>query len=137
MLSQSEEIRGDVLLASGKALTGGGKLLHQREAEIGLFGAEVDGDETAPEMAGGIPTDLAAQSGGIARTFNITQFGEEFEQDRPEEMPIFGAAGEERPQPKLGTLHFVNVDDGQVTLTTGGDIEAEPPFGLGLKDFEE
>ena len=76
--AQGEEVGGDVLLASGEALPGGGELLHEREAEIVLFAAEVDGNEAAAEMAGGIPADLPAQSGGIARSFERAQFGEEF-----------------------------------------------------------
>jgi hypothetical protein len=135
--AQGEVVSANVLLAAGEAFLGGSELVHEGEADVVLFGGEIDRGETAGKLLVGIPADLAAEAGSIARRFNIPQFGEEFEQDRPEEMPIFRAAGKECPKPKLGTLHFVNVDHGQIALAAGGDIEPETPFGFGLKGFEE
>jgi len=111
-LAKGEKVRGDVLFAAGKSFLGGGELLHESETEVVLFAAEVDGDETAAEMAGGVPTDLAAEAGSIARRLNGPQLGKEFEEHSAQEVPIFRAAGEEGAQPKLRALHFVNIDDG-------------------------
>jgi hypothetical protein len=115
----------------------GGELVHESEAEIMLFAAEVDGGKAAAEMAGGIPTDLAAETGSIARGLERTQLEEEFEEDGPQEIPIFGPAGKEAAQPKVRTFEFVNVDDGEVALAGGGNIEAEAPLAFGLEEFEK
>src|SRR5437879_5517768 len=52
-------------------------------------------------------------------------------------MPIFGAAGEEAPEPEVRGFELVNVDDGEVALATGGDIEAEAVLGFGIEEFGE
>jgi len=44
-------------------------------------------------------------------------------------VPVFGAAGEESAEPELVGFGFVNVDDGEVALAGGGDVEAEAEGG--------
>src|SRR5882762_9647649 len=61
-LAQSEIVSGDVLLAAGETLLAGGKLVHEAEAEVVFFGAEVDRGKTTAEVVGGLPTELVAQT---------------------------------------------------------------------------
>ena len=54
---------GDVLLAAGESFLNRGELIHEGEAEVVLFGGEINGSESATEMLGGVPADLAAKAG--------------------------------------------------------------------------
>ena len=47
-------------------------------------------------------------------------------QDGLEEMPIFGAASEEAPQPEVRFFELVHIDDGEVAPAAGGDIKPQP-----------
>src|ERR1043165_2764167 len=123
--AQREVIGGNVLVASGKAFFGGGKLVQKGEAQVVLFGGKIDRGETAAEMAGSLPTDLAAHAGFIARALNRAEFAEEREEDGFKEIPIFGPAGEEAAQPKDGVFYLVNIDDGEIAGAAGGDVEAQ------------
>jgi hypothetical protein len=42
-----------------------------------------------------------------------------------EEVPIFGVAGEEGAEPGLGAEKLVDVNDGEVALATGSDVETQ------------
>src|SRR5882672_275322 len=134
-LAQGEIVRGDVLLAAGEALLAGGKLVHEAEAEVVFFGAEVDRGKTTTEAVGGLPTELVAQTGGVASAIHVPEHAQEIEEDGLEKVPIFGAAGEESPQPKLIAFGFVDVDGGQIALAAGGDIEPEAIGAWGGEDF--
>ena len=59
--AEGEIITGDVLLASGEAFFGHGKLVHESEAKVALFGAEIHGQKAAGKMLSGFPTDLMAE----------------------------------------------------------------------------
>src|SRR5258706_14025044 len=78
--AQGKEVGGDVLLSSWKAFSGGGELIHKGEAEVMLFGGKIDRVEPAAEMAGGIPTNLAAQAGGMAGSLDGLEVTEELEE---------------------------------------------------------
>jgi len=59
-----------------------------------FFAGEVYGTEGAKVLAG-FPADLFAKTGRVARSLDVTQLAQELEQDRLEEVPIFGATGKE------------------------------------------
>ena len=90
-----------------------------------LFGAEIDGDEAGAETLGGFPADLATEAGFVAGSAEGAEAGEEAEEDGFEEVPVFGAAGEEGAKPELGAEGLVEVEDGEVAVAGGGDVEAE------------
>ena len=69
------------------------------EAEIVLFGGEVDRGEAIAEAASGFPADLLAETGLVAGGLDGLEVLQEIEEDGFEEMPIFGADGEESAQP--------------------------------------
>ena len=135
--AQGEVIGGDVLLAAGETFLDRGELVHEGEAEVMFFGREIDGSESATEILGGIPADLAAEAGLVAGGFEAFDFAQEAGQDGVEEIPVFGAAGEEGAEPEFGALALVDVDDGEVALAGGGDIEAKAIGGAGLEDGGE
>jgi len=135
--AQGKEVGGDVLLGSWKAFSGGGELIHESETEVMFFGGKVDRVEPAAEMAGGIPTNLAAKAGGIAGSLDGLKLTEELEEDGLEEIPIFGAARKESAKPKVFALDLVNINDGEVALAAGGDIEAHAIGGFSLEQFEK
>src|SRR6185436_8061134 len=92
---EGEVVGGDVLLVTREAFLGGGKLVHEGEAEIVLFAGEVDPGKEAAELTGSLPANLFAKTGFVARGFDGSEHAQEIEEDGGEEMPIFGAAGEE------------------------------------------
>src|SRR5207245_10353484 len=103
-------------LASGKAFLRGGKLVHKGEAEVVFFSREVHlGKETA-KLTGCFPANLFAETGFVASRFERFQQAQEIEEDGLEEMPIFGAAGEEGAEAEFIAFGFVNVNDGEVAL---------------------
>ena len=81
-LAQGKVIGGNIGLAFRKAFFGHGELVHQGKAEVMLFRGEVDLQETAAELFGGFPADLAAQAGLIAGGLDAGQALQEIEQDR-------------------------------------------------------
>src|SRR5207248_1417689 len=93
--SKREEVGGDVLFASGKALLSGGKLVHKGKAEVMFFAGEIDGGKSAAAVLTGFPADLAAKAGRVASGLHVAEFAEELEKNGFDEIPIFGAAGEE------------------------------------------
>ena len=127
--ADGEEIGGDVLLGAGESFFGDGKLVHKGEAEILLFGGEVDFEETATELAGGFPTDLAAEARFVAGGANRGKVFQEAKEDGAKKVPIFGAHGKERAKPEGGVFEFVNVEGGEVALAGGGDVEAQAVLG--------
>ena len=71
------------------------------------------------------PADLFAEAGSVAGGLDVAEFAEEFEKDSSEEMPVFSAAGEEAAEPEFVAFGLINIDDGEVALAAGGDVEAE------------
>ena len=45
-----------------------------------------------------------------------------------EEMPVFGASGEEASEPEVITDFFIDVHRAEIALPGGGNIEAETVF---------
>ncbi len=76
-------------------------------------------------MLGGFPTDLLAKSGGVARRLDRAEVLEEIKQDGFEEVPVLRANGEQRAQPQLRPLDFIDVKDRQVPLAAGGNVKAQ------------
>jgi len=60
-----------------------------------VFGGQIDLQETAAELAGSFPTVLAAEAGLVAGAANRGDISQEAEESGTEEVPIFGAGGEE------------------------------------------
>ena len=56
---------------------------------------------------------------------NVGEVAQESEEDGFDEVPIFGATGEEPGQPEIGAFDFVNVERGEITQARGGDVEAQ------------
>ena len=123
--TEGEIIGGDVLVGPREALADGGELVHEGKTEVVLFRGEVDAFKAAAELAAGFPTDLAAKSAGIARGFSGSEAAHELEKDGLEEVPIFGPAAKEGTQPEIFAGGLVYVNDGEIALATGGDVEAE------------
>jgi hypothetical protein len=76
-----------------------------------LLRGEIDLEEATAELAGGFPTDLAAQARLVASGLEVGQ-GQEMEQDGFDEMPVLGAAGEEGAEGELVAFSLVKVDGG-------------------------
>ena len=123
--TEGEEIGGDILLGAREAFLAGGELVHESEAEVALFGGEVDGEEAAAEAGGGFPADLAAEAGFIASAREGRQALEEKEENGFEELPIIGAGGEESAEPEVRSVGLIEVEHGEVALAAGGDVEAQ------------
>jgi hypothetical protein len=62
------------------------------------------------------------------------KLAEEMEETGFEEMPVFGAAGEESAEPELAFDGFIDVNDGEVALAAGGDVETEAEFPFVFRD---
>jgi hypothetical protein len=122
--AQGKEIGGDVLIVFGKAFLGGGELVHEGETDVMLFAGEVYGGKFTSETLGGVPTDLAAEAGGVATNLKVSKTADELEDDGAEEMPIVGSTSEEAAEPEVVSPDFINVKDSEVALTAGSDIEA-------------
>ncbi len=112
---------------------GGGELVHEGEAEVVFFGSEVDGGEATGKALGSFPTDLTAKAGGIATSFEGADVGKEFEENGLKEMPVFGAAAKEAAEPEFIALALINVNDSEVALAAGGDIEPKAKGGGTLR----
>jgi hypothetical protein len=129
--AEGEEVLGDVGFGAREMFFGVGKLVHEDEAEVMFGGGEIDFKEARAEAGGGFPTDLAAEAGFIAGAADGVEVFEEEKESGFEEMPIFGAGGEEGAEPKFGAFDLVEVEDGEVALAGGGDVEAENVFNFG------
>ena len=90
-----------------------------------FFCCEIDFEETARELAGSLPANLAAEAGFVASALNGAKIFQEIEEDSFEEVPIFGSDGKKAAEPEIGAFGFVNVEAGKIALATGGDIEAQ------------
>lgn len=115
--AEGEEVLSDVGFGAGEMFFGVGELVHESEAEVMFGRGEIDFEEARAEARGGFPADLAAEAGFVAGAFAGTEFIEKEEECGFEEMPVFGACGEEGAEPELGGLGFVDVNDGEVALT--------------------
>ena len=109
----------------GDMFFGDGKLVHEGKAEVLLFCAEVDLGEFVGELLGCFPTDLAAQSGFVARGLKAREVLKKEEEGRFDEVPVFGTASEEGAEPEVVGAGFVDVEDGEVAGAGGGNVEAE------------
>ena len=124
----NEAMRGQGIASCGKHFPGYSAATsdaHFQLPRIDRSREELDLNELAAETVGGFPTDLAAETTGIASSLDRTELGEKFEEDGLEEVPVFGATGEEGAEPEIVGVGFVNVDDGEVALAGGGDVEAQ------------
>src|SRR5439155_14696762 len=101
-----------------------------------FFAREVYGTEGAKVLAG-FPADLLAKTGGVAGSLDVAKLAQEPEEDRLEEVPIFGATGKESAKPQFFAITLVDIDDGEIALAAGGNVEAKTELALGLKQFEE
>jgi len=137
LFAQGKVIGGNVLLVAREAFLSGRKLVHEGEAEIVLFAGKVHLGKEAAELAGGLPADLFAETSFVACGFDRFEHAQEIEEDAGEEMPIFGATGEQGAQREFVAVGFVDINDGKITLTAGGDIEPETIFAFGGEDFVE
>src|SRR5260221_1425236 len=88
-------------------------------------------------MVAGFPADLLAKAGFIADSLERPEFAKKLEKDGFEEMPILGATGEEGPEPEVFAAPFVDVNDAEIALATGGDVEAKTVRAFFLKEREE
>ncbi len=125
-LAEGEVIGCDVLLSSGETLLGGGKLVHESKTEVVLFAGEIDGGKFAAVLLAGFPADLAAKAGLVAGSPNVAKLTHKGIKNGLDEIPIFGATGEESAEPELFAFALVDIDNGEVALAAGGDIETEP-----------
>src|SRR5438445_1686941 len=101
-----------------------------------LLAGEVYGAEGAKVLAG-FPADLFAKAGGVASGPHVAQLAQELEEDGLEKIPIFSTTGKKAAEPQLVALSFVDINDGEVALSAGGNIEAETEGALGLKEFKK
>ena len=69
-------------------------------------------------------------AGFVAGRFDGSEHAQEVKEDGLKKMPILGATGKESAQREFITIGFIDVNDGEVTLSTGGDIEAKAELGI-------
>src|SRR5689334_17764685 len=100
-----------------------------------LFAGEIDGSEFPSEMLAGFPADLTAKPGFVSGSLHMPQLAEECEEHRPQKVPILRPAREQRAEPQLLALAFVNVNDREIPLPAGGHVESEPVGAFLLKKF--
>ena len=124
--AKSEVIGCDVLLSSGETLLGGGKLVHESKPEVVLFAGEIDGGKFAAVLLAGFPADLAAKAGLVAGSLDVAKLAHKCIKNGLDEIPIFGSASEKTAKPEFFASAFIDVDNGEVALAAGGDIETEP-----------
>ena len=129
--AQSKNVRGDVLMLPGEALSSTAELIHEGEAEVMFFGGKIYGFHGPGKFLAGFPADLTAEAGFVADALNARQFAEEEIEGDAEEIPVFGAAGEEGAEPEFVTLSFIDVNGGEIALAAGGDFEAEAIVAFG------
>src|SRR5438552_118956 len=102
-----------------------------------LLAGKIHLRENASVMSSGFPTDLFAKASLVASSLERPEQTEEIKEDGFKKMPVFSAAGKESAKPKFVAFGFVDVDDRQVALATGGNFETEPILALGLEEFEK
>ena len=127
--AEGEIISSDVLLASGKTLLSGGKLVHESKTEVVLFAGEIDGGKFAAVLLAGFPADLAAKAGFVAGSADVAKLPHKGIKNGFDKIPIFGATGEESAEPELFAFALVDIDNGEVALAAGRDIETEAEGG--------
>ena len=123
--AQGEVIGSDVCVGSRETFFGDGELVHEGKAEFVFFGGEAHGQKPTAEVLFGLPTDLIAETSAVAGAFDIAQLVHEIEENSFKEMPVIGADGEEGAEPEFVAFCFIGVEDGEVALAAGGDIETE------------
>ena len=132
--AKGEVIGCDVLLSSGETLLGGGELVHESKTEVVLFAGEIDGGKFAAVLLAGFPADLAAKAGLVAGSLNVAKLTHKCIKDGLDEIPIFGATGEESAEPKFCALGFVDIESSEISLARGGDVEAEAEGAVGASE---
>ena len=80
---------------------------------------------------------MFAKAGFIAGSADGFEHAQKIEEDGFEKMPVLSPAGEEGAKPKLVAFGFVNIDDGEIALTAGGNIKAKTIGASGREDFIE
>ena len=123
--AKGEEIGGDVLLGPGEAFLGDRELVHESKTEVVLFAGEIDGGKFAAVLLAGFPADLAAKAGLVAGSPDVAKLTHKGVKNGLDEIPIFGATGEESAEPEFFAFALVDIDNGEVALAAGGDIETE------------
>src|SRR3954468_19751372 len=97
VLPEREVIGRDIAMLGGrgKALFASGELVHQFEADIGFFRAEVYRAKATGELLSRFPTDLPTEPGLVTAGMTGTETAHEGEENGFDEVPIFGAASEQ------------------------------------------
>ena len=113
VFAEREEVGCDVtvLFGVGEAFFGDEELVHESEADGGFVGGEIEGAKFAAEFARGFPADLAAQAGFVAAALNAGEVAQESEEDGFDEVPIFGATGEEGSELEDAPLKAVDTKE--------------------------
>jgi hypothetical protein len=88
-------------------------------------------------VAGSLPADLAAEAGFVTSGLNVFEQAKEVEQHRSEEIPVFGSATEETAEPESIALDFIDIDDSEIALAAGGNVETETEVGFDLEERQE
>jgi len=127
VFAECEVVGGDVAVfrGGGKALFARGELVHEFEGDVGFLGAEVRGAEAAGELLRGFPADLTAEAGLVTAGVTGAKTAHESEKDCFNEVPIFGATGEESGEGEVLAFEAIDVNDGKIAATGGSDIKAE------------
>jgi hypothetical protein len=127
MHPQGQEVGGYVVMGgvARDLLFADGELVHEKEANVGLFGAEIDSLEGAAELLGSFPADLTTETGFVAAALNGAKVFHEGEENVFDEMPVVGSTGEESGELEAVADEAIDVDDGEIATAGRGDIEAE------------
>ena len=125
ILAQRKEVGRDVGVVFGEMFFGAGELIHEGEAQVLLFCGEVYLGEFVRVLLGSFPTDLTSEAGFVACRLEAREFFEEEEEDGFDEVPVFGATGEESTKPEVIGAGFVDVDGTEVALAGGGNIKSQ------------
>src|SRR5215470_2229902 len=89
-------------------------------------------------MPGGFPANLTAEPGLVAGGLNVRNIVEEVEEDGSDEVPVFGATGEECAEPEVVAASIVDVEGCEVAGTGGSNIKTEAEildFGFWILDW--
>jgi len=128
--AEGEEVGGDVVMVFGEVFLGGGELVHEGEAEVVLPCGEVDFLEAVGALVGGFPANLTAESGLVAGSLDAGNVVEEVKEDGSDEVPVFGATGEECAEPEVVGAGFVDVKGCEVAGAGGGNIKSQAELGI-------
>jgi len=74
---------------------------------------------------------LATEARFVTGSAESGQLVEEVKENGFQEVPIFGAGGEEGTEPEFGAFDFVDVDGGEIPLAGSGDVETETERAVG------